>query len=80
MFSSPQISGLYIVFSPCRHNSSNVLHRPSKVMVMSPPHRVHRNKKRNTGHIGFYVIFVSKHAQESYRHLLPDDQFLNDML
>lgn len=80
MFSPPRMSGLYTVFSPCRHNSSNVLHRPSEVMAMSPPHRVHRTKKGNTVHNGFYVIFVSKYARESYRHLLLDDQFLNEML
>lgn len=80
MFPSPKMSGLYTVFSLCRHNSSHVLHQPSEVMVMVPPHRVHRTKKRNTVHNGFYVIFVSKYAQESYQHLLLDDQFLNGML
>lgn len=80
MFSSPKMSGLHTVFSPCRHNSSNVLHRPSGVMVLRPPHRVHQTKNGNTVHNGFYVIFVSKYAQESYRHLLLHDQFLNEML
>lgn len=80
MFPSPKMSGLYTVFSPSRHNSSNVLHRPSEVMVKSPPHRVHRTKKQNTVHNGFYVIFVLKYAQESFRHLLLDDQFLTGML